>query len=292
MLRAEHLVGRSTRSDLCINADHISAQHAAIRWNGEKWEVRDLGSRNGTRVNGVPLAQSQAEVLQQGSKLSFGSETEMWELVDASPPAVMAVSLETEAVVLPDGDILAIPSSSSPEIVLFRGEQATWEREEVDGSFVTVRDQDRLVTRNGRWQFCCPHVVARTSSLADRPNLTSIGLELRVSLDEEHVEATVLMQDRRLSLGARAHHYLLLTLARHRLEDQGLGHPPSACGWIYVEDLLAALRISPEQLNLDVFRIRQQFGSLGFARPVEVIERRPRTRQLRLGLGNLSVHRG
>ena len=33
-----------------------SSLHARIYWTGSSWEIRDLGSRNGTYVNGAPLA--------------------------------------------------------------------------------------------------------------------------------------------------------------------------------------------------------------------------------------------
>jgi pSer/pThr/pTyr-binding forkhead associated (FHA) protein len=289
VLRAEHLVGRSTRSDLCIEAEHISIQHAAIRWNGESWEIRDLGSRNGTRVEGSALAPGEARTLRKGAQICFGDANEAWTLLDDSPPQVLALSLETDAVVLPEGDILAIPSSQAPEIILFRNGKGVWEREEPDGTLKPVQDQDRLATRDERWLFCWPHVVARTSAVEDRLSFQAAALELRVSRDEEHVEATLRVPGRMLRLGARAHHYLLLILARHRLDDQNAGHLSSACGWVYVEELLDELRVTPEQLNLDVFRIRQQFSSLGFSSPAEVIERRPRTRQLRLGIADLLV---
>lgn len=291
VLRAEHLIGRSPRYDLCINADYISSPHAAIRWNGEGWEIRDLGSTNGTRVAGVALGSGETRALRAGARICFGDESEAWNLVGDEPPEVMAISLETEAEVVPDGDILAIPSSDVPEVVLFRSAQGTWLREDADGALNPVEDRDQFVTLEGKWLFCCPHVVAKTSSLCERLSLRNASLELQVSLDEEHVEATIVTPGGRRSLGARASHYLLLTLARHRISDQSAGTLPSACGWVYAEDLLDELRVSPEQLNLDVFKLRQQFGRLGFASPADVIERRPRTRQLRLGIGDLSIRK-
>jgi hypothetical protein len=291
ILRAEHLVGRSTRCDLCIDAEYVSVQHATIRWNGEAWEIRDLGSLNGTQVNGELLTLGKSYPLRKGASIGFGNERESWSLLDDSPPLVMALSLESETAVLPEGDMLAVPSSQSPETVLFRSAQGGWQREEADGTLTSLKDQDRFVTRAGRWLFCCPHVVAPTSSLEERASTRGASLEFEVSLDEEHVEVTLHAPNRRLSLGARACHYLLLTLARHRIEDQAEGFIPSACGWIYVEDLVKKLQISPEQLNLDIFRIRQQFGALGFDNPAGIIERRPRTRQLRLGIAELSERR-
>lgn len=289
-VRAEHLIGRSPRCDLRIHAEHISAQHAVIRWAGECWEIRDLGSRNGTWVDDALLGPSESKALRCGSRICFGEQGELWLLEDDSPPQVMAISLETEAVVLPAGDILALPSNENPALVVFRRVQGEWEREDPDGRLVRLEDQDRLlVAPNEHWLFCCPHVVPRTTSVEDRLSVHSVALDLAVSLDEEHVEVMVRTPRRNTSLGSRAHHYLLLTLARHRIQDQAAGHAASACGWIYVEDLLRDLRVTPEQLNLEVFRVREQFGALGLSDPAGVIERRPRTRQLRVGIADLRV---
>lgn len=291
IVRAEHLVGRSVRCDLRIDAEHISAQHAAIRWNGGGWEIRDLGSLNGTHLNGELLEHGKTYPLNKGAMVHFGNETEAWSLLDDSPPGVMVVSVETDATVLPDGDMLAVPSSQAPEAVLLRSAEGRWQREEPDGTLIFVNDQDQFTTRAGRWLFCCPRVIAPTSSVEERATWRDATLDFEVSLDEEHVAVTLRVPNRQVSLGARACHYLMLTLARHRIADQSKGFIASACGWVYVEDLLRELQISTEQLNVDIFRIRQQFGTLGFENPGGVIERRPRTRQLRLGVTDLCVRR-
>ena len=48
-------IGRHPASDLRFDADReldVSSRHAAILKQGERWYLRDLGSRNGTLVNG------------------------------------------------------------------------------------------------------------------------------------------------------------------------------------------------------------------------------------------------
>ncbi|MBC7977424.1 MAG: FHA domain-containing protein [Myxococcales bacterium] len=46
-------IGRSHDRELIVLASSVSRGHAEIRRTGEAWTVRDLGSRNGTFVNGV-----------------------------------------------------------------------------------------------------------------------------------------------------------------------------------------------------------------------------------------------
>ncbi len=45
-------IGRSSRATLQIADPTVSKEHAEIIRRGDRWFVRDLGSRNGTRVNG------------------------------------------------------------------------------------------------------------------------------------------------------------------------------------------------------------------------------------------------
>jgi hypothetical protein len=63
-------LGRSRECD-CVLADpSVSRRHAELRREGTRWVLRDLGSRNGTRVNGARLLDL-AEVC-PGDRVSFG----------------------------------------------------------------------------------------------------------------------------------------------------------------------------------------------------------------------------
>jgi hypothetical protein len=116
-------------------------------------------------------------------------------------------------------------------------------------------------------------------------------LSFAVSRDEEHVELHVAAGGGVLDMGARSHNYLLLTLARRRLEDATRGIADTASGWICQDDLAHDPMMSPPRLNIDVFRIRKHFGARGFTDAETIIERRSRARQLRIGTGRLSVVR-
>jgi pSer/pThr/pTyr-binding forkhead associated (FHA) protein len=48
------VVGRGTACDWQIDHHSLSRKHAQFRWNGRELTVEDLGSANGTRVNGRP----------------------------------------------------------------------------------------------------------------------------------------------------------------------------------------------------------------------------------------------
>ncbi len=49
-------VGRSSAAELCFPDDAgLSRQHMALERDGDDWTVQDLGSKNGTLVNNIPL---------------------------------------------------------------------------------------------------------------------------------------------------------------------------------------------------------------------------------------------
>ncbi|GFN24013.1 MAG: FHA domain-containing protein [Thermoanaerobacteraceae bacterium] len=46
------IIGRDQLSDIVLSETHVSGRHAAITRQGNRWQIRDLGSTNGTYVNG------------------------------------------------------------------------------------------------------------------------------------------------------------------------------------------------------------------------------------------------
>lgn len=49
------IIGRDPSSHVVIPVPHVSGRHAAIWWDGSSFVILDLGSANGTQVNGVPV---------------------------------------------------------------------------------------------------------------------------------------------------------------------------------------------------------------------------------------------
>lgn len=54
--KAEFIIGRSQKCHLCAGSSAISRQHCAILRQDNRVTVKDLGSRNGTLVNGEKIA--------------------------------------------------------------------------------------------------------------------------------------------------------------------------------------------------------------------------------------------
>lgn len=51
------VIGRSTKCDLTISDRSLSRKHARMYTSDDAWMIEDFGSRNGTRVNGLPVAE-------------------------------------------------------------------------------------------------------------------------------------------------------------------------------------------------------------------------------------------
>lgn len=63
-------IGRDENNDIVLRDTFVSADHARLSWNGRGWVVEDLGSTNGTRVNGKPVRR--ASPVKPGDTLEFG----------------------------------------------------------------------------------------------------------------------------------------------------------------------------------------------------------------------------
>ncbi len=64
------LIGRDAGCDIVIRSPVVSGRHCLLEWADGGWTVRDLGSKNGTRVDGV---RGTEQPLPPGSTLWLGS---------------------------------------------------------------------------------------------------------------------------------------------------------------------------------------------------------------------------
>jgi predicted component of type VI protein secretion system len=76
-------VGRHRSCDIQVDEPEVSRQHARITWSGTGYVIEDLGSVNGTFVNGERI--SAPRVLQDGDVIGLGSRALL--AFQVSPPA-------------------------------------------------------------------------------------------------------------------------------------------------------------------------------------------------------------
>ncbi|HUE99751.1 MAG TPA: FHA domain-containing protein [Anaerolineales bacterium] len=119
-------VGRDSTNEVVINDAEISRRHARLTFQGGKYVLEDLGSTNGTFVNGQRLAGPR--VLKAGEVVSFGEQIVMiFEAMTLDPGATMvspraaAVPATSRPVMPPPpppteyvGSVPASPASVTP----------------------------------------------------------------------------------------------------------------------------------------------------------------------------------
>ena len=49
------LVGRRSHCDICLKYHNVSSHHCELEFKNGFWHIRDLGSSNGTKVNGMRI---------------------------------------------------------------------------------------------------------------------------------------------------------------------------------------------------------------------------------------------
>ncbi len=138
--------------------------------------------------------------------------------------------------------------------------------------------------RSGSWSS--PTVTTETLE-GELLCLDGVHLKIGVSRDEEHVVVTVVHGNQHQVLSPRSYHYLLATLARLRLKDRGL--PESEQGWVDRETLCRMLATDDNKLNVDIHRARKQLSTLSIQDAARVVERRPGTGLVRLGIQSVEV---
>jgi phosphoserine phosphatase RsbU/P len=88
-------IGRSSNCEICITDARISRSHLLIETNQGVWQVRDLGSSHGTRVNGVRIDPGIPVVIEDGDRLRLG-QTRI-DVGDANSRAKHATTVMREA---------------------------------------------------------------------------------------------------------------------------------------------------------------------------------------------------
>ncbi|HUB79223.1 MAG TPA: SpoIIE family protein phosphatase [Bryobacteraceae bacterium] len=96
-------IGRSSAAELCFPEDAgLSRQHFAFESEGDNWSVRDLGSKNGTFVNNIPL--KARLILKPGDRITAGHLVVVFEPESADP---------AKGVVVFEGGDSSSPSTST-----------------------------------------------------------------------------------------------------------------------------------------------------------------------------------
>jgi hypothetical protein len=168
----------------------------------------------------------------------------------------------------------------------------SWVLERPDALPIGVADRQTFEALGRVWRFCCPESAGASTLPVETRECPAYVHELQlvfsVTRDEEYVHLRVLQGERRIDMGARQHHFLLLTLARRWVAEAAAGEPEVSCGWLDQEEVAHDPSMAASRLNLSVFRIREQFAKIGVVDFASIVQRR--LHRIRIGTGRITIH--
>jgi len=264
LLNTQHTIGRSYSNLLCIREKDISKTHATIYWENSKWFVRDH-SRNGTKVNDKMVHHANAS-LEKNSKIQFGTQVNTtWKLLNIDPPSSYLQSVQNKSDYIALASTPLYPNDEKPIVSFYLSKAMTWAADNEDTTEELVHGQ-QYSFGDQDWIFFENEPLEDT---LDNVNIISqASLECNLSADEESVEVKFIINDLELNLGERVYNYLLLFLARRRVEDSQAGSNLEEQGWMFVEDLLKQLskellkEVDVYYFNIMIHRLRSHLKNL------------------------------
>lgn len=288
-LPARCIVGRGRAAGIRVDDGRVSSEHARLTWARGQWTLRDLGSRNGTYVNGKRLKAGQDAVLKRGARVGFADAECAWTLVDAAGPEACARDQVTGELTQAQDGLLALPSAEEPTMVVFEDRSGVWQAE-LDGDPVRVEDGEVVVVGERSFALHLPTTDDATIDVSGGGwRLDQIELRFQVSGDQEDCAMTVVHPGGPMALPARVFHYMLMLLAKQRIEDKAEGVEPPEQGWVYADELAQSLQMEDTRLNVQIFRARQELGKLGVGGAAGLVERRRGSKKIRIGVPILVV---
>lgn len=289
-LSSSYIVGRAAASDLELTNRLASSTHAEILWNGSAWELRDLGSRNGTFIGTRRLQSGERVILRRDVRIAFGDAADPYELEDDGPPNAVATTDDDRREESEDG-LLILPHPEQPIFTIFDEGGGHWVAEANDGTRRRIFDGDVLPIDGQLWHIELPRILELTwKPGAAQMSLRGAIMRFAVNSDEKNIEISLIQDNLVVQLPSRVHHQLLLTLARARLEDQADEEVSGEeAGWMTVDELMDMLALPETSLNVHICRARKDLVRAKVAGATDVIERQPAARRLRLGVEKLEI---
>lgn len=100
------VIGRRHNCDIRIPLESVSRRHCQLTCGEDRWVVRDLGSRNGTQINGRKVQEE--EPVSAGDFIQIGGVTFALQIdgrpQSIAPPPSHAAALEADDTALADAD--------------------------------------------------------------------------------------------------------------------------------------------------------------------------------------------
>lgn len=284
-------IGSHPACQIFVPDSRVSLVHALVCWVAPgRWELRDAGSTNGTFLNGTRIGGAGRYPLVEGNILGLGSAEAFLTIEDVSRPCPEALELSTGARVLGLNQLLTLTGEVPDEFQdVFELSSGTWVTD-VDGDVRQLRDGDIVPVGSRSYRIALPIPIPETEQVSggvpqkiQRAPLGGGSLIFCVSADLEHVEMQVRWCGQ-VWTTRRAYNRALVELARARLAERNSSLAPHEQGWTYADDLCTLADYdSISRLNVEIHRARAELTRRGIPNAPAIVERRPRSGQLRIG---------
>jgi hypothetical protein len=83
LVKSRTVIGRGSEADITVNDTGISRKHVEVLWDGSRAQVRDLGSTNGSQLNGQPVKKA---IMEPGSTISIGRTAIVFKVLPQASP--------------------------------------------------------------------------------------------------------------------------------------------------------------------------------------------------------------
>jgi hypothetical protein len=155
--------------------------------------------------------------------------------------------------------LTVLPNNEAPEVTLYPLPNMFWQCE-TNNTTEQVYTGDTIHTSAGNWYFVDNYPLGETSFFggADAMSMLKTNATFTVSQNEEHVLLTVTIGNYEFNLGRKMGHYMLLILARKRLEDIDNNIADSEAGWLDKSIICDELRTEEQYMNIQIYRYRKQ----------------------------------
>jgi hypothetical protein len=264
-LKSYHTIGRyKFNVDTFIDSPGVSRHHAIIELANNKWLIRDV-STNGIWLNDNKIDKNLPYQLSQNDKIDFASPGQNSYVVGSlNNECQYLVSQSNSQNVIEITDQLILPNESDASYIIYFDKLLNyWFLEDLNNNDKQALYDGGLVSLyNEQWLFYSANTAAVTKHIECKRKVQSCSLIINVSQDEESTQLSVKANDHTIDLGTRTHHYLVLLLARTRIEDKNANLESTQQGWMYRDDLVKALGIQTNHMNIMVHRIRKQLSEI------------------------------
>ncbi len=142
-------LGRANTNDIILNDVRVSRSHTRLECGPQGISLVDMGSSNGTRLNGIRVDRA---TLNPGDTISLGSQQFKYELDDSDEDLGMTrIDTHVQLDQTMNGEVLpvVINETTSPGLVVFNGDK-TWR--------VDLKNLDRAMI--GRDDNCALYIDA------------------------------------------------------------------------------------------------------------------------------------